>query len=92
MTTAQIIWSVIIAALAVVNVPFVLTLIKDTKPMAVDPRVQTSLDEITASTAAIAAKITADVTAGTAQATQDATDTAAAVQAAADALKAAVGS
>lgn len=91
MSHAQAIWCVIIAAMAVVNVPFALSLLQGKSPMPVDARVQASLDEIAASIGALPAKIAADVAAGGVQAVTDATDTATAVQAAADALKAAVG-
>lgn len=91
MTSAQIIWAVLIAAFAVVNLPLLFHLLKGQTPMAVDPRVQTALDEINASVAALPAKLAEAAASGNAQAAQDATDTAAAVQAAADALKTAVG-
>ena len=69
-----------------------LALIRRIFPMAVDPRVQTSLDEIAASMAALAAKpAPVDQSAELAQMAQDATDTASAVQATSDAVKAAVG-
>jgi type II secretory pathway component PulM len=94
LTPAQLVWLAIAGACAVANLPFIFWLLKGPQ-MAVIPAVQTALDEIHASIAALPQKFTdasaAAVNAATAQAAQDAADTANAVQATADAVKAAVG-
>lgn len=92
MTTAQAIWAALIAAQAVVNLPFLFALLKG-NPM-IDPAFQAVADEITAAIkqipSAVAAEVAAAESAATAAAAQNAADNLAVVKAAADALTAAV--
>ena len=93
MTTASTVWAVLIAAQAVINIPFVLLLLKG-PPMPVPAEIQAQLDAITADLAKIpdvvAAKVAAAESAMMAAAGQNAADTLTAVTAVRTAVDAAV--
>ena len=94
MTPAQIVWLILVAAMAVVNAPFLIALLTGKTQMPILDQVNAALVRMDAAIAAIPDAVAAKVTAGEAAANiaqaQDNADTIAAVEARAAALEAAV--